>query len=91
MDTTKRTIANDIIDIATALAGVVNFESINYSQILTTEHGESINDLLFVQKIKGIYFYTSKYAVHNAVCNLLKPELPTYVVCPGSKNVYKLG
>lgn len=44
----KRTMASDIVAISTALDGVVNFESIAFSQILITEHGQSINDLMFV-------------------------------------------
>ena len=90
METTKRTIATDIVKISAALDGIVNFESIAFSQVLITEHGKSINDLLFVSKIRGIYFYTSKSAMESAVCHLAKAQLPTYVVCAESENVYLL-
>lgn len=86
----KRTMASDIVAISIALDGVVNFESIAFSQILITEHGQSINDLMFVQKIRGIYFYTSRSAMESAVCHLTNAKLPTYVVCADSKNVYEL-
>lgn len=82
--------ASDIVAISTALDGVVNFESIAFSQILITEHGQSINDLMFVQKIRGIYFYTSRSAMESVVCHLTNAKLPTYVVCADSKNVYEL-
>lgn len=86
----KRTMASDIVAISTALDGVVNFESIAFSQILITEHGQSINDLMFVHKIRGIYFYTSRSSMESIVCHLTNAKLPTYVVCADSKNVYEL-
>lgn len=86
----KRTMATDIQEICAALDGVVNFESITFSQILITGHGESINDLQYVNKIRGIYFYTSHSALESIVCHLTKAKLPTYVVNPNSKNVYEL-
>lgn len=86
----KRTMASDIVAISTALDGVVNFESIAFSQILITEHGQSINDLQYVNKIRGIYFYTSRSSMESIVCHLTNGKLPTYVVCADSKNVYEL-
>jgi hypothetical protein len=87
----KRTFAKDIATISTALDGIVEFQSIEFSQILITEHGQSINDLQYVKKIRGIYFYTSRSKVENIVCALWRNEtLPTYVVCADSKNVYEL-
>jgi hypothetical protein len=46
----KRTFAKDIATISTALDGIVEFQSIEFSQILITEHGQSINDLQYVNK-----------------------------------------
>lgn len=46
----KRTFAKDIATISTALDGIVEFQSIEFSQILITEHGQSINDLQYVKK-----------------------------------------
>lgn len=86
----KRTFAKDIATISTALDGIVEFQSIEFSQILITEHGQSINDLQYVNKIRGIYFYTSRSAMESAVCHLTNAKLPTYVVCADSKNVYEL-
>lgn len=86
----KRTFAKDIATISTALDGIVEFQSIEFSQILITEHGQSINDLQYVNKIRGIYFYTSRSAMESVVCHLTNAKLPTYVVCADSKNVYEL-
>ena len=36
----KRTFAKDIATISTALDGIVEFQSIEFSQILITEHGQ---------------------------------------------------
>lgn len=89
-ETPKRTIATDIAAISTALDGVTNFESIKFSQILICEHGENVNDLMFVRKIRGIYFYTSRCAFESRICHLTKAATPTYVVCAESKNVYEI-
>lgn len=85
-----RTKATDIQEICAALDGVVNFESITFSQRLICAHGESINDLQYVDKIRGIYFYTSSHMITRTVCHLANEKLPTYVCCPNSKNVYEL-
>jgi hypothetical protein len=87
---TKRTKATDIAEICTLLDGKVDFQTISFNQVLTTDHGKSINDLLFVSKQYGIWFYTSRSAFESDVCGLRKKELPTYVVCEGSKNVYEI-
>lgn len=51
---TKRTKATDIAEICTLLDGKVDFQTISFNQVLTTDHGKSINDLLFVSKQYGI-------------------------------------
>lgn len=86
----KRTMATDIQEICAALDGLVNFESIEFNQILMCAHGESINELQYVNKIRGIYFYTSSHMITRTVCYLANEKLPTYVCCPNSKNVYEL-
>lgn len=68
----KRTIATDIAEIAQKLDGKVNFESIKFSQIIFEDKKETgVNDLLFIGKKFGIYFYTSRSAVEN-ICFLKK-------------------
>lgn len=86
----KRTYLSDIAEIAIALDGRLDFQQIYFSQCLIVEHGKSVNDLLFVEKRFGIYFYTSKTAFQLNVCNMHKVLLPTYVICEGSKNVYEI-
>lgn len=85
----KRTKATDIAEIAALLDGKVEFQTISFNQVLTTEHGKSINDLLFVAKKFGIWFYTSRSTYDN-ICELRAKDFPTYVVCEGSKNVYEI-
>lgn len=83
-------IAKDIQIIASNLEGVVNFSSISWSQSLICKKGESINDLLFIKKIRGIYFYTSRSSM-ELICFLKrKNEFPCYVVCENSNEVYEL-
>lgn len=86
---TKRTKATDLAEIAAALDGKVEFQNIQFSQVLTTEHGQSQNDLLFIGRKFGVYFYTSRSSF-DALCYLTTKSMPTYVVCEGSKNVYQI-
>lgn len=85
----KRTKATDLAEICALLDGKVDFQNIAFDQVLTTEHGKSVNDLLFVAKKWGIWFYTSRSSFDN-ICEMNAKEMPTLVVCEGSKNVYKI-
>lgn len=85
----KRTKATDIMEIAAALDGKVDFQQISFNQVLTTDHGKSVNDLLFVAKKWGIYFYTSRSS-YDCICTMDAKQMPTYVVCEGSNNVYEI-
>lgn len=70
----KRTIATDIAEIAQKLDGKVNFESIKFSQVIFEDKKETgVNDLLFIGKKFGLYFYTSRAAVES-ICYLEKKE-----------------
>lgn len=86
----KRTKATDLLEIAAALDGKVDFQKIQFSQVLIVEKGESVNDLLFVAKKWGVYFYTSRSSFNNICYLSSKNEFPTLVVAPGSKNVYQI-
>lgn len=77
------------MEIAAALDGKVEFQTISFNQVLTTDHGKSMNDLLFVAKKFGIWFYTSR-SQYDDICLLGAKQMPTYVVCEGSKNVYEI-
>lgn len=87
--TTKRTKATDMAEIVSSLDGKVEFENIQFNQILMCEHGQSVNDLLFIGKKFGLYFYTSR-SLFDDLCYLKTKELPTFVVCSGSRNVYTI-
>lgn len=85
----KRTQAADIAEIASKLDGKVEFSQIKFDQILTTEKGKSVNDLLFIDRKFGLWFYTSRSTFDN-LCYLTKAEFPTLVVCEGSNVVYQI-
>lgn len=89
METKKRTQAADIAEIATKLDGKVDFSQITFNQILIKEKGESVNDLLFIDRKFGLWFYTSKSDI-DGICYLTKGKFPTLVVCEGSNVVYEI-
>lgn len=64
METKKRTQATDIAEIATKLDGKVKFSSIIYSQqMLSEKYRETgVNDMYFIGKKFGLWFYTSRAA-----------------------------
>jgi len=81
--------ANDIFEIASKLSGHVEISSISVSQLLSCPKGESVNDLLFVARKFGLWFYTSRSKFDN-LCYLTGEKLPTYVVCDSSDVVYEI-
>lgn len=86
----KRTIATEIAEIAQKLDGRVNFESIKYSQQILEGYKETgVNDLFYIGKKFGIYFYTSRAAVDN-ICFLKKQKMPTYVATESTCNIYEI-
>lgn len=89
MNDTKDMTVKDIATIATSLNGKVKFNKIEWSQILPCEHGESMNDLYFIGRKFGVYFYTSRASIES-ICYLNKKNIPTYVVCEDSKNVFEI-
>ena len=87
----KRTQAADIAEIATKLDGKVEFSSIVYSQQLMDEkyRETGVNDLLFIGKKFGLWFYTSRGDVDN-ICYLKKGKFPTLVLCENSLSIYEI-
>lgn len=85
METKKRTQATDIAEIATKLDGKVKFSSIIYSQqMLSEKYRETgVNDMYFIGKKFGLWFYTSRAALDN-LCYLQNPKFPTWVLCENS-------
>lgn len=91
METKKRTQAADIAEIATKLDGKVNFSSIVYSQqMLDEKYRETgVNDMYFIGKKFGLWFYTSRAAL-DSLCYLNKKDFPTWVLCENSLGLYEI-
>lgn len=91
METKKRTQAADIAEIATKLDGKVEFSSIVYSQQLMDEkyRETGVNDLHFIGKKFGLWFYTSRAAL-DSLCYLQNPKFPTWVLCENSLSLYEI-
>jgi len=85
----EKRIVKDIATIANLLDGKVDFDKIEWSQLLMGKHGESFNDLIFLKRMYGVYFYTSR-ACLDRLCHLNNRDIPIYVVCEESKNVYRI-
>lgn len=86
----KRTIATDIAEIAQRLDGHVDFKSIKHSQLIFENYKETgVNDLYFIGKKFGLYFYTSRAAVES-ICYLEKKKMPTYVATESTCNIYEI-
>ena len=88
---TKRTQATGIAEIASKLDGKVKFSSIIYSQqMLSEKYRETgVNDMYFIGKKFGLWFYTSRAAL-DSLCYLQKKEFPTWVLCENSLSLYEI-
>ncbi len=87
---TKRTQATDIAEIATKLDGKVKFSSIIYSQQMLEGYRDTgVNDMYFIGKKFGLWFYTSRAALDN-LCYLQKSDFPTWVLCENSMSLYEI-
>lgn len=85
------TFVQDIATIANALNGKVEFNNIEFDQmIMREEYRETgVNDIVFVKKAYGVYFYTSRSAMENMVM-FHKTEMPVMVGCANSLNLYRI-
>lgn len=82
----KRTNASIIAEIAQKLDGKVDFSMIRYDQqLLSEEYREKgwVNDIQYIGKKYGLYFYTSKMKLEASVMGNEKEELPTLVGVDG--------
>ena len=81
----------DIAIIANALNGKVDFSAIEFDQRLMDEkyREESVNNIVFVKKMYGVYFYTTNTAMEDAI-RLSGKELPVMVGCGNSLNLYRI-
>lgn len=74
-----------------SLDGKVKFSSIIYSQqMLSEKYRETgVNDMYFIGKKFGLWFYTSRAALDN-LCYLQNPKFPTWVLCENSLSLYEI-
>lgn len=84
-----RTRATDVAEIAKRLDSKVNFYGIKFSQVHPSEQGQTINDLCFLYRKYGVYFYTSTSKL-DQLHKLTDVELPIYVGIDESKGIYEL-
>lgn len=81
----------DIVIIANALNGKVDFSAIEFDQCIMDEkyREQSVNNIVFVKKMYGVWFYTTKTAMEDAM-RLAGKELPVLVGCSNSRNLYRI-
>lgn len=86
------TFAQDIATIANRLNGHVDFSNIKFDQMLMNEEYREtgVNDIVFVKKAYGVYFYTSRSAMENMVMLNAPKEMPVMVGCENSLNLYRI-
>lgn len=82
----------NIAEIAQKLEGYMDIHSIAFSQKIldSVEHGKDFNHIMFVKKVRGVYFYTCKSTFESIVINKSNSKLPTYVAHEGSKSLYEI-
>mgnify|MGYP003087686700 CR=1 FL=1 len=86
----ERTNASIIAEIAQKLDGKVDFSMIRYDQnLLSEEYRQSyVNDIQYIGKRYGVYFYTSKMKLEASVMGNEKEELPTLVGVDGTLRLF---
>lgn len=87
----KRTNASIIAEIAQKLDGNVDFSMIRYDQNLISEEYKEkgwVNDIQYIGKRYGVYFYTSKMKLEASVMGNEKEELPTLVGVDGTLRLF---
>lgn len=86
----ERTNASIIAEIAQKLDGKVDFSIIRYDQnLLSEEYRQSyVNDIQYIGKRYGVYFYTSKMKLEASVMENEKEELPTLVGVDGTLRLF---
>lgn len=87
----KRTNVSIIAEIAQKLDGKVDFSMIRYDQNLISEEYKEkgwVNDIQYIGKRYGVYFYTSKMKLEASVMGNEKEELPTLVGVDGTLRLF---
>lgn len=82
---------NDMATILTRLSGRIEIKNIEFSQMLLSgEYRETgVNDLVFVKKMYGVYFYTSRSEMEK-MCHLQAQKLPVYVGIEGTLSIFEI-
>ncbi len=85
------TFVQDIAIIANHLNGKIEFSNIKFNQkLLGEEYREkNVNNIVFVKKVYGVYFYTTRAAMESMIM-LSKKEMPVLVGCDNSLNLYEI-
>lgn len=86
---TKNT--SEIMSLIMKLSGHIEINSITFSQkLLNEKYRESgANDLVFINKMYGVYFYTSRSEMEK-MCHLQIQKLPVYVGIDGTLSIYEI-
>lgn len=87
----ERTNASIIAEIAQKLDVKVDFSMIRYDQqLLSEEYKEKgwVNDIQYIGKRYGLYFYTSKMKLEASVMGNEKEDLPTLVGVEGTLELF---
>lgn len=81
----------DIATIANALNGKIKFANIEFDQCLLGEEyrEKDANNIIFVKKAYGVYFYTKKTAMDDMIM-LKENVMPVLVGCAESCNLYRI-
>lgn len=82
---------NDMATILTRLSGRIEIRGIKFNQMLLSEkyRETGVNDLVFVKKMYGVYFYTSRSEMEK-MCHLQAQKLPVYVGIEGTLSIYEI-
>lgn len=85
------TFVQDIATIANLLNGNVEFSNIKFNQkLLGEEYREkNVNNIVFVKKVYGVYFYTTLSAMESMIM-LSGKGMPVLVGCDNSLNLYEI-
>lgn len=85
------TFVQDIAIIANHLNGKIEFSNIKFNQkLLDEEYREkSVNNIVFVMRMHGLYFYTTLSAMESMI-KLGGKEMPVLVGCDNSLNLYEI-
>ena len=70
----------------------IEFSNIEFDQCLLGEEyrEKDFNDIVFVKKAYGVYFYTKKTAMIDMIMLIKRNEMPVLVGCAESCNLYRI-